>query len=121
MAERIDLFRRVLAGASRAIAKDAEVEVVFASDNSPASGKPARVASPGPALEPRLVAEARGAAASLALKLRHHDPALHARTAPMDADARAVFDALETARVEALGARHLAGVRENLSHLTDAR
>ncbi len=36
-------------------------------------------ASPGPALEPRLVAEARGAADSAALRLRYHDPALHAR------------------------------------------
>ena len=56
MVEKIDLFRRALAGAARAIAKDAEVEVVFASDNAPASGKTARVGSPGPALVPRIVA-----------------------------------------------------------------
>jgi cobaltochelatase CobT len=121
MAERIDLFRRALAGASRAIAKDAEVEVVFASDNAPASGKTARVPSPGPALEPRLVAEARGAADSAALRLRYHDPALHARLAPMDIEARGVFDALETARVEALGARSMSGVRNNLTQLIEAR
>ena len=117
----IDDFRRALAGASRAIARDAEVEVVFASDHSAPSGKTARVTSPGAALEPRLVAEARGAADSAALKLRHHDAQLHARNAPLDVDARAVFDALETARVEALGARAMGGVRENLAHLTDAR
>src|SRR5678816_4664642 len=121
MAERIDQFRRVLAGAARAIARQAEVDVMFASDATPASGKTARVPSPGPALEPRLVAEARGAADSVALRLRHHDSKLHARHAPADADARAVFDALETARVEALGARAMGGVRENLNHLTDAR
>jgi cobaltochelatase CobT len=121
MAERIDLFRRALAGASRAIAKDAEVDVVFASDAAPAPGKTARVPSPGAALEPRLVAEARGAADSAALRLRYHDARLHARTAPVDADARAVFDALETARYEALGGRSMGGVRENLSRLTDAR
>jgi cobaltochelatase CobT len=121
VAERIDLFRRALAGAARAIAKDAEVEVVFASDNSPASGKTARVPSPGPALEPKLVAEARGAADSAALRLRHHDARLHARNAPVDAEARAVFDALEMARVEALGARAMGGVRNNLAHLTEAR
>src|SRR3569623_438383 len=103
MAEKIDLFRRALAGAARAIAHDPEIEVVFASDMAPASGKTARVASPGPALEPMLVAEARGAADSAALRLRHHDAKLHARVAPMDVDARSVFDALETARVEALG------------------
>ena len=121
MAERIDLFRRALAGASRAIARDPEVDVIFASDATPATGKTARVASPGPALEPRLVAEARGAADSVALRLRYHDSALHARVAPMDADARAVFDALETARVEALGGRSMRGVKDNLAHLTDAR
>lgn len=121
MAERIDLFRRALAGASRAIAKDPEVEVVFASDIATASGKTARVPSPGPALEAKLVAEARGAADSAALRLRFHDPRVHARNAPADIDARAVFDALETARVEALGARAMGGVRENLRHLTEAR
>jgi len=121
VAERIDLFRRALAGAARAIARDSDVDVVFASDTAPASGKTARVPSPGPALEPRLVAEARGAADSVALKLRHHDAKLHARHAPADADARAVFDALETARVEALGARAMGGVRENLNHLAEAR
>ena len=121
MAERIDIFRRVLAGASRAIAHDAEVEVVFATDIAPASGKTARVPSPGPALEPKLVAEARGAADSAALRLRHHDARVHARNAPMDIDARAVFDSLEMARVEALGARSMGGVRENLRHLAEAR
>ena len=121
MAEKIDLFRRALAGASRAIAKDPEVEVIFASDNAPASGKTARVPSPGPALEPKLVAEARGAADSAALRLRYHDARLHARVAPMDMEARGVFDALETARVEALGARAMGGVRDNLAQLTEAR
>ena len=121
MAEKIDLFRRVLAGAARAIAHDAEVDVVFASEAAPASGKTARVPSPGPGLEPRLVAEARGAADSAALRLRHHDPRLHARLAPVDVDARAVFDVLETARVEALGARAMGGVRENLRRLSEAR
>jgi len=121
MAEKIDLFRRALAGATRAIARDAEAEVVFASDLAPASGKTARVPSPGPALEPKLVAEARGAADSAALRLRYHDARVHTRTAPVDADARAVFDALETARVEALGARAMGGVKGNLAQLTEAR
>jgi cobaltochelatase CobT len=121
VAEKIDIFRRVLAGAARAIAHDPEVEVAFASDVAPASGKTARVPSPGPALEPKLVAEARGAADSAALRLRYHDLRIHARSAPMDIDARAVFDALEMARVEALGARAMGGVRENLRHLAEAR
>ena len=121
MAEKLDLFRRALAGASRAIARDGDVDVIFANDFGAGSGKVARVPSPGPALERKLVAEARGAADAVALRLRFHDPALHARTAPADIESRAVFDALETARVEALGARSMAGVRDNLAQLTEAR
>ena len=118
----LDRFRTVLAGATRAIAEDAEADVVFASDASGQSpGKIARVVSPGPSLEPRLVAEARGAADALALRLKHHDPKLHGSRAPVGDDARAVFDALEQARVEALGARSMDGIRSNLNDLADAR
>ena len=121
MAERLDHFRRALAGATRAIARDSEADVVFASEGASASGKTARVPSPGPGLQPSLVAEARGAADSVGLRLRHHDGALHSRLAPMDADSRAVFDALETARFEALGARSMGGVADNLDRLAEAR
>jgi cobaltochelatase CobT len=120
----LDQFRHALAGATRAIACDPEADVMFGSEGAAPSGKTARVASPGPSLEPRLVTEARGAADALALKLRHHDAALHEARAPRggdNEDARAVFDALEAARVEALGARAMEGVRANLSGLAEAR
>src|SRR6187399_776314 len=119
----LDRFRSVLAGATRAIARDSDADVVFASDASGQSpGKIARVVSPGPGLEPRLVAEARGAADALAVRLRYHDPKLHAHRAPVsDSDARAVFDALEAARVEAIGSKAMDGVRANLNDLAEAR
>jgi cobaltochelatase CobT len=86
----LDRFRSVLAGAARAIAHDSEADVVFASDASGQSpGKVARVVSPGPGLEPKLVAEARGAADALAVRLRYHDPKVHGSRAPVsDTDAR---------------------------------
>jgi cobaltochelatase CobT len=121
---RLDQFRHALAGATRAIARDAEADVMFGAEGGTPSGKTARVASPGVALEPRLVLEARGAADALALKLRHHDAALHEARTPRGgdhADARSVFDALEDARVEALGARAMDGVRFNLAGLAEAR
>jgi cobaltochelatase CobT len=117
----LDSFRAALAGAARAIAADPDVEVQFGSEAAAAAGKTARVASPGTNLDPRLVAEARGGADALALRLRHHDARLHAALAPADVDARAVFDALESARVEALGARAMGGVRANLAELAEAR
>jgi cobaltochelatase CobT len=119
--EKLDLFRRALAGATRAIAKDPEVDVVFASETASPASRAARVPSPGAGLEPKLVAEARGAADSAALRLRYHDVRLHSSLAPSDPEARAVFDALETARVEAIGARAMSGVRANLAELVDAR
>ena len=123
MADRnsLDDFRRALSAASRAIARDREVEVAFASEPTPATGKTARVPSPGPSFQPKLVAEARGAADAVALRWRHHDERLHLSAVPLDPDARAVFDALEIARVEALGARTMDGVRDNLAELTEAR
>jgi len=117
----LDIFRRALAGAARAIARTPDLEIVFASDTASPAARAARVPSPGPGLEPRLVAEARGAADSAALRLRHHDPRLHSSLAPADPEARAVFDGLETARFEALGARAMGGVRANLSQLAEAR
>ena len=120
-ATNLDRFRTALARASRAIARDAEADVVFATDSGGPPGKVARIVSPGPGLEPRLVAEARGAADSAALRLRYHDQAVHAALSPTDAEARSVFDALETARVEALGSRTMDGVRANIDQYVEAR
>jgi cobaltochelatase CobT len=118
----LDKFRRVLSGAARAIARDIEAEVTFGSESSSAAlGKVARVPSPGPGLDPRLVAEARGAADAMALRLRYSDAVLHARRAPPAGEGRDVFDALEGARVEALGSRAMAGVEGNLAELAIAR
>ncbi len=117
----LETFRHALAGATRAIAGDAEVEVGFTSDAPSAAGKSVKAPMPGRTLGPKEVAEARGFADAAALRLRHHDARLHARGAPGDDLARAVFDAAEQARCEALGARSMEGVRDNLARLTELR
>ncbi|HEX8217444.1 MAG TPA: cobaltochelatase subunit CobT [Allosphingosinicella sp.] len=117
----LDSFRQVLAGAARAMARDHEVEVSLTAEAPSASGKQIKAPMPGRTLPGREVAEARGFADSAALKLRHHNAQLHARNAPADETARAVFDAAEQARVEALGARAMEGVRANLGRLTEMR
>ncbi len=124
MAERdnpIEPFRQALAGATRALANDPEVELSFTSDLPGTSGKTVRAPMPGRSLTVTEVAEARGYADAAALKLRHHDERTHRRNAPEDEVARAVFDSAEQARVEAIGARSLAGVRANLEQLTQMR
>jgi len=117
----IDAFRQVLAGAARAMARDHEVEVSLTAEAPSASGKSIKAPMPGRTLPGREVAEARGFADSAALRLRHHNAQLHARNAPADETARAVFDAAERARIEALGARAMEGVRANLGRLTEMR
>src|SRR4051812_21092243 len=117
----LEAFRQVLTGAARAIAREPELELGFTADAPSTSGKTVKVPMPGRTLAQREVGEARGFADAAALKLRHHNAALHARSAPADEIARAVFDAAEQARVEALGARAMAGVRANLARATEMR
>ncbi|MBV9929850.1 MAG: cobaltochelatase subunit CobT [Alphaproteobacteria bacterium] len=117
----LEAFRQVLAGAARAIAREPEVELSFSTEAPSAQGKSVKVPMPGRTLPEREVAEARGFADAAALRLRHHNPALHARGAPAEDIARAIFGAVEQARVEALGARAMAGVRANLARATEMR
>ena len=123
MSERspLDAFKDVLSGAARSIARDAEVEVGFTADTPHMAGKAIKVPTPGRNLPADQVALARGFADANALKLRHHNAKVHAAAAPADATARAVYDAVEQARVEAIGARAMEGVRANLNHALDLR
>ena len=115
----LEAFRQALAGAARAIAGDSEIELSFTAELPSVAGKSIRAPMPGRKLDPREVAEARGFADAAALRLRYHDPKLHSRGAPADEVARTIFDAVEQVRCEALGARGMDGVRENLAHLAE--
>ena len=117
----LDRFKAVLAGTARAIAEEPEVELAFTADAPAQSGKHIKVPMPARALPAEQVAEARGFADGFALRLKLHDIALHNRAAPIEAVARAVFDSVETARVEALGSRGYAGITENLERALDVR
>ncbi|MEL6528904.1 MAG: cobaltochelatase subunit CobT [Pseudomonadota bacterium] len=117
----LDLFKQALTGASRAIARDPEVEVAWSADVPGAAGNRFRVPLPGRDLPTEQVVEARGFADSFALKLRHHDAGLHAVGAPPEPVARACYDAIEQVRYEALGANAFDGVKSNLDAATEMR
>ncbi len=111
---RAEEFKRATAGALRAVAQTTDVQVAFQPGPSGLSGKRARLPLPTRALPAAEMAKLRGAADSLALKLRHHDDAVHAARMPGRREAKDVYDALEQARVEVFGSRHMAGVASNL-------
>jgi len=111
---RAEDFKRATASALRAIAETTDVQVNFQPGPSGIAGKRARLPLPTRALPPSEMAKLRGAADSIALRLRHHDDAIHAARSPARRDARDVFDALEQARVETVGAEHMSGVAANL-------
>src|SRR5690606_4823141 len=117
----LDRFREALTGAARAIGHEPEAEVAWTADAPAAQGKSLRVPMPGRSLPPDQAREARGFADSFALRLRHHDEALHRRHMPAEPGARAAYDAIERVRYEALGENTYAGMRGNLATATEQR
>jgi cobaltochelatase CobT len=111
---RTEDFKRATTGAVRAMAGSNEVQVAFQPGPSGLAGKRARLPLPTRALPPAEVARLRGVADSLALRLAHHDDAIHNARMPARREAKDVYDALEQARVEVVGARHMSGVAANL-------
>jgi cobaltochelatase CobT len=108
-------FKRALSSCTRAIAGDDALQVTFGSDPPSMADGVARV--PEPPRSPTLaeLATIRGHADSLALKAACHDAKVHRRFAPSSGAARDVFEAVERARVESIGARAMSGMAQNLT------
>ncbi len=113
--DRFEDFKRANACAFRAVGDLPEIEVVYGSENAMMTGDRARLPAPDRALGKDDIARSRGEGDSLAIRLRHHDVGLHRRLCPTGEVAPALFNALEDARVEAVGSRHMAGVRQNMA------
>jgi len=114
-------FKRAVTGCLRAIARKPELEVSFATERPGIVGGKARLPEPPRKLTGPDAAIVRGHADSIALKLACHDPSVHRKLVPGGQQARAVFEAVEQARVEAIGARRMSGVAKNLSAMLDDR
>lgn len=110
----LDRFKTALTGASRAISGEEELDLVWTADAPVLTGHTLRVPMPGRAVAAEQAAQARGFADGFALRLKHHNEALHARHAPAEPTARACYDAVEAVRYEALGSTGFAGMRGNL-------
>jgi cobaltochelatase CobT len=114
-------FKRAVGVCLRAISGKGDLEVSFASERPGLVGGKARLPEPPRRLNEREAAIVRGHADSIALRLACHDPSVHRKLAPGGQQARAVFEAVEQARVEAIGARRMGGVAKNLAAMLDDR
>ena len=119
--EPLDVLLQVTGAAMRAISREPELNVTFAQDGPQASGHQVRLAPPARDLNYIEVSEMRGHSDSIALRMRHHDEETHIRRMPRTEMARQVYDSVERARCEAIGARRMIGLRENLAAAHEQR
>jgi cobaltochelatase CobT len=110
-----EVFKRALAHAARSLAEQPDLEVVFSVDGPSLTGHRAVLPHPPRELSGPETSRIRGLADQLALRVAHHDGAVHAKSKPQSLEGGQIYDALEQARIEAIGANALAGVRDNLA------
>ena len=114
-------FLKSNAAAMRALAGGKGHQVTYAGTDTHVGNNDVRL----PALPPTATAaqrdSLRGAADGAALWLAHHNPKTHQKHCPAPEGAKAIFDAAERARVEAIGSRHMKGVGKNLEAALNQR
>ncbi len=110
-----EIFKRALANAARSLAEQPDLEVVFSGDGPCLVGNRAILPHPPRELSGVEATRIRGLADQMALRVAHHDGVAHARAKPKSVEGAEVYDALEQARIEAVGANALVGVKDNLA------
>ncbi len=109
-----DPFKKALAEATKVMADDPELNVAYSVDPAGLAGDTMRLPQVSRRMTKDEVLLARGTADALAMQRRYHDDATHARYAPPGDMARNLYEAMETARCEAMGARDMPGTASNI-------
>ena len=109
-----DPFKKALAEATRTMADDPEMTVTYSVDPAGMNKEGVRLPQVSRRMTRDEVLLARGTADAFALKRRYHDEKVAAKYAPTGALAREIYDAMETARCEAVGARAMPGTATNI-------
>ncbi|MCA1971012.1 MAG: cobaltochelatase subunit CobT [Rhizobium sp.] len=111
----VEPLRRAITGCVRAVAGSPDVEVVFANERPGLAGERVRLPELSKKPTAHELAVTRGLGDSMALRLACHDQKIHSAMAPQGQDARLVFDAVEQARIESIGALRMSGMGDNIS------
>ncbi len=109
-----DAFKKALAEATKVMAHDPELNVSYSVDPAGLSGESMRLPQVSRRMTRDEVMLARGTADALALNRRYHNGQTHARYQPQGEMARDLYEAMETARCEAMGARDMPGTAGNI-------
>ena len=108
-------FQKANAASLRAIAGGIDAQVRYAGQDTHIGKTEIRLPALPRETGQKTRSDSRGAADSAGLWLAHHNEKTHQSFCPSAPAAKAIFDAAETARVEAIGANQMAGVAQNLS------
>jgi len=114
-------FKTAVGAAVRAIGGNKELEVSFSADRPMLTADKARLANLPRLPTMRDISIARGQGDAMAMRLASHDPDTHRKRAPAEPEARAAYDALEQARVEALGCVRMPGMSRNIGEMLEDR
>ena len=109
-----DPFKKALAEATRAMAGNGDLTIAYSVDPPGYAAGNLRLPQVTRRLSREEILLARGTADAYALRLRYHDDSTHRRYAPQGETAAALFEAMETARCEAMGARAMPGTAGNI-------
>ena len=117
----LDNFKRALGTCTKAISGERELEISFGGDIAGIVRDQVVLPSVPKVPTTEQLAKSRGEADALALRIALHDADLHRSRQPAGGDARAIFEAMEQARIEAVGCEHLSGLGDNLWAAMDYR
>ncbi|MEO6608934.1 MAG: cobaltochelatase subunit CobT [Aestuariivirga sp.] len=117
--DRAERFKEVLSTAMKSMALDPELTVTFGNDQPQLVGHRIKLPQVSGAADAKDIAITRGLADSFTLKKSNHSETIHGRYQPVGKNARAMFEAVEQARIEAIGARAMPGVASNLTAMLD--
>ena len=108
-------FKHALSLTMRAIAENSELEVSYGGDRPHLAGNQAQLPNIARDLNRRSVAILRGQSDAMALRCVQHDNSIHDALLPEGPNARALFEAVEQARIEAIGSLKMQGCAQNLN------
>ncbi|MGR3662457.1 MAG: cobaltochelatase subunit CobT [Paracoccaceae bacterium] len=107
-------FKKALAEATKVMADDPELNVSFTVDPPGMTNDGVRLPQVSRRMTKAEVLLARGTADAYALRLKFNDPTTFNRYCPDGQMARDIYEAMETARCEAVGARYMPGTAGNI-------